>query len=389
MLLLAVLLGLAACSSDSGADRTSREVEATTTTTLPAAEVHATVTDGATDVPIDAPVGISVEHGTLDEVTLALGEGATFAPEPDGGVTNSERTGWLGPTNLAPRSPYRIVAEVTGADGVSKTHQWTFTTGEPTVELHTTLNVGDGSVYGVGMPVIVTLNTAIPEELRSAVTDRMTVTADKPVTGGWRWFTDSEVHYRTAEFWPAHTNVSLAIDFAGLDLGGGVWGVDGRTVNFSIGDAHVSVVDAAAHTMTVSVNGAAVKTVPVSTGRPTATSETRSGTHVVNEKAEMVVMDSSTVGIPIDSPEGYLIEAEWAVRISNSGEFVHSAPWSVDAQGRANVSNGCVNLAPDNAKWFYDLTQRGDVVTVINTGRHLEPWNGYGDWQVPWDQWVN
>ncbi|HET8930389.1 MAG TPA: L,D-transpeptidase, partial [Acidimicrobiales bacterium] len=184
-------------------------------------------------------------------------------------------------------------------------------------------------------------------------------------------------------------NVHLDVDFTGLHLGNGVWGVDGRTVDFSIGDAHISTVDAGAHTMSVQVNGQVVNTFPVSTGRPGPTTETRSGVHVVNEKSPMVIMDSSTIGIPVDSPEGYKIEAEWSVRISNSGEFVHSAPWSVDSQGHANVSHGCVNASPGNAKWFYDLTQTGDVVQVVNTPRQLEPWNGYGDWQVPWDQWVN
>ncbi len=380
---------LAACSSKSSTDGATPVTNASTTTTLPPATVSSTVADGATDVPVTTPIGITVDHGTFTSVSLTKGPGATFAPDPPKGVTNAARTGWLSPSNFAPNTPYRIDAKVSGVDGRTTDHTWAFTTGAPTTELHTSLNVGDGSVYGVGMPIIVTLNAAPSQDLRKTVTDRLKVTSNPPVEGGWRWFSDTEVHWRPAQYWPAHTKVHLDVDFAGLDLGGGVWGVDGRTVDFSIGDAHISTVDAATHTMSVQVNGQVVNTFPISTGRPGPTTETRSGIHVVNEKAPMVIMDSSTIGIPVNSPEGYRIEAEWSVRISNSGEFVHSAPWSVDSQGHANVSHGCVNASPTNAKWFYDLTQTGDVVQVINTPRQLEPWNGYGDWQVPWDQWVN
>ena len=253
--------------------------------------------------------------------------------------------------------------------------------------MHTSLNVGDGSTYGVGMPIIVTLDHAIPEAERKAVTDRLKVTSTPAVTGGWRWFSDTEVHYRPSAYWPAHTKVTLAIDFAGLHLGPGVWGVDGRTVNFSIGDAHVSTVDAAAHTMQVKVNGQVVKTLPVSTGN--AKYPTHSGVHVVNEKSPKVIMDSATVGIPRDSPDGYYETVLWDVRISNSGEFVHAAPWSTGAQGNSNVSHGCVNVSTANAEWFYNLSMPGDVVQVLNTPNPLQPWNGYGDWQIPWAQWAN
>ncbi|HET8929402.1 MAG TPA: Ig-like domain-containing protein, partial [Acidimicrobiales bacterium] len=236
-LLVCVALLLSACSSKptaSGADPAAR---ATTTTTLPPAEVTSTVADGATDVPLTAPIGVTVDHGTFDSVTLTRGPDATIAPEPAEGVLNAAQTGWLSPSDFAPNTPYRIDAEVSGVDGKASRHSWKFTTGAPATELHTTTNVGDGSVYGVGMPIIVTLNASVPEPLRKAVTDRLKVTSEPAVTGGWRWFTDTEVHYRPSAYWPAHTNVHLDVDFTGLHLGNGVWGVDGRTVDFSIGDA--------------------------------------------------------------------------------------------------------------------------------------------------------
>ena len=85
------------------------------------------------------------------------------------------------------------------------------------------------------------------------------------------------------------------------------------------------------------------------------------------EKFPTVVMDSSTYGVPVNSPMGYKLNVQWAVRIDNSGGFVHSAPWSVGDRGKRNVSHGCINLSPANAKWFYDNFGSGDPVVVKNS----------------------
>jgi len=164
----------------------------------------------------------------------------------------------------------------------------------------------------------------------------------------------------------------------------------GRTlvhVSFRIGDARVSYVDVNSHKMVVTLNGAPVKTLDQSAG--SVRHPTQNGTHVVLEKMQKVVMDSATVGIPRNSPDGYLTTTYWNVRISNSGEFVHGAPWSVDSQGRANVSHGCVNLAPADAQWFFDFSRPGDAVVVTGSVRPPSTTDaGTADWNVPWDQWL-
>ena len=106
------------------------------------------------------------------------------------------------------------------------------------------------------------------------------------------------------------------------------------------------------------------------------------------QTAPVVTMDSATVGIPRNSPDGYYETVDWDVRISNSGEFVHAAPWSLDDQGHNNVSHGCVNLAPADAQWFFDHFGIGDVVEITNSGGATLPvWDTYGDWELSWDQW--
>jgi lipoprotein-anchoring transpeptidase ErfK/SrfK len=127
---------------------------------------------------------------------------------------------------------------------------------------------------------------------------------------------------------------------------------------------------------------------PISMGKPNTPSA--KGVHVVTERNATKVMDSTTFGLALDAPGGYIAKVKWATRISNSGEFVHSAPWSVAQQGNSNVSHGCINLSPDNAKWFFDSAKKGDVVINVNTGGpDLKPYDGFGDWQVPWGQWVS
>ncbi|TQF74737.1 L,D-transpeptidase [Rhodococcus spelaei] len=129
------------------------------------------------------------------------------------------------------------------------------------------------------------------------------------------------------------------------------------------GDTPVAVANVTTHQFTVDIGGV-VKAMPASMGKPGH--ETPLGTFHVLEKFRSMVMDSSTYGVPVDSPEGYRLEVEYAVRITWSGIFVHSAPWSVDSQGYANVSHGCINLSPENARWFFDNVNVGDAVTVVD-----------------------
>ncbi|MCU1353926.1 MAG: ErfK/YbiS/YcfS/YnhG family protein [Acidimicrobiales bacterium] len=389
--LLAIAVVAAGCSSggssSSGAGSPGQGAPggaAETTTTLPPVELASTLPDRATAVALDAPMKVTARQGTLQSVTVAP-QGAPAGTKPLPGLLTADHLSWALGSPLAPATTYTVTAVGTGASKAPSTKHWTFTTLKPAKELHTRVNVFEGHTYGVGMPVSVKLTASVTKAKRAAVVQRLTVTTTPAIVGGWRWFANDELHWRPAQYWPAGTKATLKVDFAGLDAGGGVWGVDGRTIAFRIGDAHVSKVDAITHQMTVTSNGQLVKTMPVSTGRDQY--PTKSGIHAVNDKEAVKTMDSSTVGIPRNSPDGYFEVVKWDVRISNSGEFVHAAPWSTGSQGNANVSHGCVNLSDADGQWFFDFTQLGDVVEVVNTPEQLQPWNGYGDWQVPWSSW--
>jgi lipoprotein-anchoring transpeptidase ErfK/SrfK len=138
--------------------------------------------------------------------------------------------------------------------------------------------------------------------------------------------------------------------------------------------------------MTVSINDQVVKTMPASLGKQGH--NTPAGSYTVMSEHTDYTMDSSTYGVAADSPAGYRTFVQYAVRMSNSGIFYHSAPWSVSSQGKRNVSHGCINLSTENAKWLMDTSKKGDIVTVQNSGGPaLEATDGWSVWQMPWDQW--
>lgn len=192
------------------------------------------------------------------------------------------------------------------------------------------------------------------------------VPSSPPVPGKFYWMSDTQVRWRPIDFWPAGTVVN--IDAAGTKS------------SFRVGDALVATIDDKTHQMEVVRNGKLEKTFPISLGKPGY--ETPNGTYYVLEKFADIVMDSSTYGVPVNSPEGYKLKVQNAVRIDNSGIFVHSAPWSVADQGKRNVSHGCPNLSPANAQWFFDNFGSGDPVVVKNSvGLYDQP-DGAQDWQI-------
>jgi lipoprotein-anchoring transpeptidase ErfK/SrfK len=336
--------------------------------------------DHAVGVSPLAPITVAVAKGKLDQVSLTTPQGAAIVSqlEPDG--TTWKTTGPLGYGKT-----YTINASAVGDDNRPVSSTSTFTTIEPRTLTYPSINPLNGETVGVGQPISVYFDEPISD--RQAAEKMITVTTSPHVEGALYWFSAKEVHWRPQQFWEPGTHVTVDIHDYGKDFGSGVYGQEDRTSHFTIGDAFIARADGATHQMTIEVNGRVVRTMPISMGKPNTPSA--KGVHVVTERNATKVMDSTTFGLALDAG-GYLTKVQWATRISNSGEFVHAAPWSVAQQGNSNVSHGCINLSPDNAKWFFDNVKKGDLVININTGGpDLKPWDGFGDWQVPWGQWVS
>jgi lipoprotein-anchoring transpeptidase ErfK/SrfK len=345
------------------------------------APVRLTVTpeNRATRVALDARARVVADAGRLREVRVSGAGGRRLA-----GRLAEDGRSWVSTGALAPATRYRVVADAVDDAGTATRRQTTFTTLRPRAELRASVMPLDGETVGVGLPIGVWFNEPVAD--RAAVERRLQVASSKPVTGAWHWFADNEVHYRPKAYWPSGSRVTFRARLAGADAGRGVWGVADRTIRFRIGQRRVSVVDVRTHRMRVTAGGRTLRTLPVSTGRERY--PTTNGVHFVLEKTPVKVMDSSTIGIPRGSPGGYYQRVAWSVRISNSGEFVHAAPWSTGSQGRANVSHGCVNLSTANAAWFYRQTRRGDVVEVRGSPKRPGDSFGVADWNMSWRRWL-
>lgn len=229
-----------------------------------------------------------------------------------------------------------------------------------------TFNPLNGSMVGVAKPIII--NFAVPIADQAMAERAIHISSIPPVPGKFYWMTPTQVRWRPLQFWPANTAVN--IDAAGTKS------------SFRTGDSLVATADDATHQMTITRNGAVVQTFPMSMGMSAGNHQTPNGTYYVLEKMPTVVMDSSTYGVPVNSANGYKVTVSDAVRIDNSGNFVHSAPWSVGDQGKRDVSHGCINLSPANAKWFFDNFGSGDPIVVKNSVGTYTKNDGAQDWQI-------
>jgi len=331
-------------------------------------------------VPVSTLLEVTAQHGRLSTVDVT-GSGDVGALT---GAIAGDGSAWTAADRLEPGTTYTVKAKVAGEDGDVVAKRQQFTTEELTLDQQTYASVAPlpGETVGVGMPVIVTFDVPVTD--RASMEKHMTVTSTPAQPGTWHWLSDNVVHYRPKNYWQAGTTVDVNLDVNGVEAGGGIYGQEDRDVSFKIGDAHIYKVDMNTDQMKVSSNGTLLRTIPITTGQqPKFT--TRSGIKVIMEKFDAKRMNSETVGIPVDSADGYdLDNVQWAMRVTNSGEFIHAAPWSVASQGHDNVSHGCTGMSTDNADWLYHMTVRGDVVTYTGTDRGIESGNGYDDWNLSW-----
>jgi lipoprotein-anchoring transpeptidase ErfK/SrfK len=339
--------------------------------------------DGTQGARPDLGVVVKAATGTLRDVTVRS-KGHSVP-----GDLSSDRRSWRTRWTLVPDRSYQVHATATSPQGSTTTAASTFTT-QPalaTIAIRD-LTPNPGETVGVGMPITVTFDRAVRN--RDRVERALQVRSTKPAQGAWRWASDQQAIFRTRTYWQPHQQVTLTAHLAGVRAAKDVYGTSDTTRQFKIGDANLSRVDTTTHRMVVNRNGKRVRNVGISAGRGGSWMfTTTSGIHAVMRKASPVVMTSAWMGVtdPKD-PRYYKLTVFEAVQISNSGEYVHAAPWSLWAQGSVNVSHGCVNASPAFAAWFYGVSQRGDIVTVTGTDRQLEWDNGWGYWQLSWQQWL-
>jgi lipoprotein-anchoring transpeptidase ErfK/SrfK len=341
-------------------------------------KIQASVTDGAVGVAVDQPVTVTAGDGVLGAVNVSRSDGT-----PIEGRLSPDGLTWATTEPLGYNKQYTLTAEALGLSGITRQHM-TFKTHSPENLTSAYVLPNDGEVVGVGQPVAIRFDENIPNRL--AAQQAIKVTTNPPVEGAFYWLNNRELRWRPEKYWKPGTQVDVAVNIYGTDMGDGLFGQEDIKTHFTIGDEVISTADDTTKTITVRRNGEVVRTMPTSMGKNST--PTSNGVYIVGDRYTHIIMDSSTYGVPVNSPNGYRTDVDWATQISYNGIFVHSAPWSVGAQGNTNTSHGCLNVSPSNAVWYYNNSKRGDIVEVINTvGTTLSGTDGLGDWNIPWDQW--
>lgn len=352
-----------------------------TKSSTPDAQLSFAIPDGTGDVSPATPLVVTAAGGTIASITVTADDGTVV-----NGVPDAAKMTWTNTDPLAYGSAYTVAATATNPDGKTTQKSSSFSTVKASALVFPSIAPLDGMTVGVGLPVRVYFEKAAAD--RKVVEQALKVTTTPAQTGSWSWISDTEVHWRPQVYFQAGTTVQVDVNIFGVPFAKGAYGKVNRSIKFTVGDAVISTADTQTHQMTVTKNGQVLKTIPIAAGKEVPGRYTHNGVHVVTDKKAQMTMDSTTYGLALDAG-GYQTQVQWATRISNNGEFVHSAPWSVADQGVRNVSHGCLNASPANAKWFFDMSTPGDVVEV--TGSPVPLTEADGDifcWTMSWDQWV-
>ncbi len=244
--------------------------------------------------------------------------------------------------------------------------------------------------FGVGIVPKVTFSKEVPVANRKALTDRITVTAaPTPVAGSWRWVDSTTAAFRpTTKFWPGNSTITMAADLENARIAGGksssdAWGSGTVTSSFKTARAMIITLNSGPKSGYATVDGKKVKKFPISLGKSDFL--TRSGIKTITD----IIRVQRMTNVGVTNTEVYDIQVPFAMRITDTGEFLHGAPWNGNI-GYANTSHGCSNLTYNDAQWFFSRVKYGDPVITTGTGRPMESWNGPGAmWNIPYAKWAS
>ncbi len=381
--LAATLIGatlLAGCTTANGATNSANShdqavhalhakpvARSATITSQPAAGTQAVSPSGI--------IATSVSDGTITTVALTSATGTAVT-----GQLSADKRTWTATEHLGYGTTYTWSGAAVGMDGRTVPIAGSFSTVTPARQISGRLNVGDAQTYGVAIPVALTFSAPVSDE--AAVERALTVTTSVPTTGSWAWLDNKTVHWRPATYYQPGTQVTVSANLYGVAMAPGVYGKADVSANFTIGRSQVVRANTQTHRMVVFTNGVQTADFPASFGLDSDPGRnTHSGVHVVMDRSQTVFMTSVKYHYTN-------LEVHWAVRISNNGEYIHAAPWSVGAQGRTNVSHGCVNLSDANAIAYYNNVLVGDPVEISGSAIQLGPSDGdFYDWTLTWAQW--
>ncbi|MFF1505805.1 Ig-like domain-containing protein [Streptomyces sp. NPDC058326] len=327
------------------------------------------------------PVTVTASGGTIAAVKVADADGGALT-----GRTGAGGTRWTSDRKALPGSSYTVEVTSRTADGKESTTRSSFTTPEAARVNKLTLAPGKNTTVGIGHPLSIVFD--LPVTRKADVERQLKVTTSNATEGSWGWVKDhsgrDRADWRPREYWKPGTKVTLEADLNGTDSGGG-WFVRDYRTGFTIGAAQIVKVDLDRHRLTVHRDGRAVRTIPVSGGTPGGDKRSWRGTAVLMAKEGTINMNSETVGLG----DAYDKDVDYSMRLTWSGMYAHAAPWNAKYFGNANKSSGCIGMSDADAASFYASVNVGDPfeITGKDTKGTVAEGNGYGAWNLSWEQW--
>ena len=385
-------LSLSACGADqkqtsSTASDSASATSSPTPTQAPKFSGLVTVAPTAEEVEINpvTPIKVTTEDSTLTEVKLSTVD-AQGAPVDAPGTINKAGNEWTNSEPLAFDSLYTVSWKAKDSQGAEGSGESTFSTVSAANEADVSINVVEGATYGVGQ--IIEFNFSEPVVNKAEIEKAIKVTGGGDQRGKMRWYSDYMARYRPEKYWAANSAIKIQANILGLDLGNGMIGNGNVTRNFSTSDKHYAFVDNKTKTAKLYVNDKLVHENLVTLGNPEWPSVV--GQLVVLEQADKYFFNPTSLKLKEGDPHYY--EPFWATnvsRLTESGVFVHQAlPSAYPYVGVANVSHGCIGMMPEDAKYFFDLFNPGDIVETVNTDYpQADPDDGYGDWNIPFEHY--
>ncbi|MFI6562718.1 Ig-like domain-containing protein [Streptomyces sp. NPDC050534] len=379
-------LTLTACGGNANADANTSSGGGSSTKTS-TAKIVISAKDGSDAASINT-TGVKVSDGKLTTVKMTVAGSGQAVP----GSISANGAAWKPNAQLERGTKYQISATAKDASGRTAAANSIFTTVASANSFIGTYTPDNGTTVGVGMPVSFGFDKAITD--KKAVQSHITVSSSSGQKVVGHWFGAQRLDFRPEQYWQAGSKVTMKIDLDGVQGASGLYGVQKKTVTFTVGRSQVSTVDVNTQTMTVMRDGKALRKVPISSGSPQHT--TYNGQMVISEKFRQTRMNSQTVGL---GGEYDIADVPDAMRLTTSGTFIHGNYWYNKGNppfGREGTSHGCVGLADVQgaqgatpAKWFYDNSLIGDVVVVKNSpDKTVAPDNGLNGWNLPWSEWV-
>ncbi|MFG2636243.1 Ig-like domain-containing protein [Streptomyces sp. NPDC048362] len=349
--------------------------------------IRVTPDDGAKAVRAGERLRVRVPGGRLEKVTVVKSQDAQDTPVA--GHISEDGLSWQPYRDrLALAAKYTVDAVALDSQGRRSARHATFTTYIPGERFIAYVSPENRATVGTGMIVSLSFSREITD--RAAVERAVSVRARPPVEIRPHWFGKGRLDFRPEHYWKPGTEVTVDLRLRDVEGARGAYGLQHKSFSFTVGRSQVSLVDAAKHTMDVRRDGQLLATVPITAGAPKHPSY--NGKMVVMDMLEVTRMNSRTVGF---GGEYDIADVPHAMKLTDSGTFLHGNYWAPDAPGRENISHGCVGLmdvkggsSDTPAGWFFDRSLVGDVIEIVHSkDKTVAPDNGLGGWNMAWAQW--